>query len=519
MENLAEESILIFDAITQDAKLLFDKLESDLQPKCFIVSIIQGESQKKPFAFLQYERDSVTWKPEIYGLSEDFFSRIKSIEKEFEKNNIDSLKNLYEVYPDFNQKYKPVIKNIAYQEAIEIALNSEKINNENISFCSYPVLVNGYLTYIVIQLNRSAFDCFYKLKKVSLPKKHYGVSSFTKETSLLRSVVIRFLRKSSNYFNNQEIFYRNIGPIFFHNPGNEIEMDAIIISAGQYLLLSIAKSVISVSSVSLLNRKDLFYTFNEISSLRYEGSEGIGKISISQRHHPNINEIVTFTKPIKLDDFGAVRKMLQIASDTMFLISDSNYLFGIGELTGVYKEENEDLFFINFVKHYTWELTHAGAELMLVSYGQPGLPKIQGNKQYFGRLMSKIFNRIKKENIHQLWSLISRAIHQKHGTMVVITNEALEEANRLKSQAIMINPINITLEMVDKMTEIDGAIFINPTDLKCYAIGAILDGMATDKGNPARGSRYNSAVRYCEHRHGKCLIIVISEDGVIDLVY
>lgn len=519
MKQLTEESTLLFDAINKDSQLLFEKLEIKIPPKCLIISIFQEEEcNGNPFGLLQIDRDSVTSRPEEYGYSHNLFSRIKSFEKQFEANNSESLNTLYEAYPDFNEKYMLVIKNIAYQEAIERALNSESINKDVISFSSYPVIVNGYATFFILQFDRSIFDCYYKLKKVSLPKKNLGINSYTKSTSLLRSVINRFLRRSTAYFNNYEMFYRTVSPLFFHNPGNETEIDAIIISAGQFLLLSIAKSVISESSVSLINKRDLFYTFNEISSLKYEGSEGIGRIAICNREHPNINEIISFTKPIKIDDFNAVRKMLQITSDKMFLISDSNYLFGIGELVGTYNEDNEDLFFINFVKHYTWELTHGENELMVVSSGQPRLPQLQSNRMYFSKRLNKIFSGLKKDNINHLWNLLRRASQQKSGTMLVITEDAESEAVRLQSQAIMIDPINITMEMIDKITEIDGAILINPFNLKCYAIGVILDGLATEKGNSARGARYNSAVRYSEFKNGNCLIVVISEDGIIDLV-
>lgn len=519
MKKISEEYILLFDAISQDAKILFDKLEKRLAPKCMIIRIIEDENKKNRKILLQIERDKITSNPHEYGYSSDFFEKIKDLEKEYEKSNNINLSDLVDNYSDFNQNYKSVIKNISYIDAVETVLNNEKINSETVSFCSYPVIVDGYITFSVVQLNKSTFDCYYKLNKISSPRKYVAINRYAQSTSLLRSVTTRFLRKSTTYFNNLEVFYRSIVPIFFHNLGNETEIDAIIISSGQYLIHSVAKSVISESGVSLINRKDLFYTFNEISLLRYEGSEGNGRIAICDRNHPNIRETVTFKKPIKIDDFSAVRKVLQITSDEMFLISNSHYIFGIGEMIGDYNEELEDLFFVKFLRHNTWELTHGENVLMLVSYGQPKLPKFQAYKIGFSNLLNQIFPGIAKNNIARLWDLINRATQQKHGTMVVITKDAEDEGLRLQSQAILIKPINITLEMVDKMTEIDGAILINPFDLNCYAIGVILDGLASDKGNSARGARYNSAVRYCEAKQGTCLAIVVSEDGAIDLIY
>lgn len=518
MEELPEYSVLFFDAIYQDAKVLFDKLDTRLHPKCLIISISEKDNNDLPFGKIQFDRETVTTDPLEHGYSSDFFEKIKVLENQFELNNETNMIQMYPLYPELRIKYKMGIRSTSLLTAIETVINQEEANNDLISFCSHSVLVDGYLTFAVVQLNRNIFNSYYKLKRNNFPLKKIGVNSYSISASLIGRVVNRFLRKCTNYFTNTELLYRSITSLFSYNPGNESEMDEVIISAGQHLMYSIAKSIITDANVSLLDRRDLFYAFNEISSLKYEGIEGEGRISISNLPHPNIKQIVSLTKPIQIDDFNAVRKLLEITSDEMFLICDSKYIHGFGELVDKYDEENEDLFFIHFVKHYTWELIHADNNLMTVSYGQPKLPKLQVDQSTFKSLVKNLFHDIQKENIKQLWNLIIRATKQTHGTMVVISSQAEQEALRLQSQAIPILPLNITVEMMDKMTAIDGAVLINPFDLKCYAIGVILDGMATDKGNFARGARYNSAVRYCECRKGTCIAVVVSEDGSIDLI-
>jgi hypothetical protein len=51
----------------------------------------------------------------------------------------------------------------------------------------------------------------------------------------------------------------------------------------------------------------------------------------------------------------------------------------------------------------------------------------------------------------------------------------------------------------------------------CHGFGTILDGMATESGDPSRGARYNSALRYVESAW-PCLAVVVSEDGGVDLI-
>ena len=71
------------------------------------------------------------------------------------------------------------------------------------------------------------------------------------------------------------------------------------------------------------------------------------------------------------------------------------------------------------------------------------------------------------------------------------------------------------------ITAIDGAVLVDPSST-CHAIGVILDGSITKKGDPSRGARYNSAVRYVESQKEDhtytCLAIVVSEDGTVNLV-
>ena len=67
------------------------------------------------------------------------------------------------------------------------------------------------------------------------------------------------------------------------------------------------------------------------------------------------------------------------------------------------------------------------------------------------------------------------------------------------------------------LTAIDGALLVDP-DGTCTAIGVILDGRATRGGDPARGARFNSAVRYVEGADHPCLAMVVSEEGTVDVI-
>jgi hypothetical protein len=52
----------------------------------------------------------------------------------------------------------------------------------------------------------------------------------------------------------------------------------------------------------------------------------------------------------------------------------------------------------------------------------------------------------------------------------------------------------------------------------CHAISVILDGIATDAGDPSRGARYNSALRYLSSANSPTMCLVVSRDGNVDLL-
>jgi len=63
----------------------------------------------------------------------------------------------------------------------------------------------------------------------------------------------------------------------------------------------------------------------------------------------------------------------------------------------------------------------------------------------------------------------------------------------------------------------DGGVLIDPHG-HCHAIGVILDGTAAGNGDPARGSRYNNAVRYLSSNPPPAVVLSCSSDGDITIL-
>ena len=261
----------------------------------------------------------------------------------------------------------------------------------------------------------------------------------------------------------------------------------------------------------------LYNSVNTISSMKYEGSDSFGSMIICRKGHPNIVPTVELRSPVPMSNPRAVRKLLETSSRDLSLLCDSANVYALGQTTGQYDSRNEDLFRINFTKHYTWELLHDGNALMRVVYAEPSLPRSQIDKDKFKDHLLRLFGNIDPKSVDMIWQLALEATRQKHGTMLVISAAAAAEAERLQAQSTRIQPVKLSTDLIRRLTMIDGAVLIAP-DCTCYGIGVILDGLATKKGTPSRGARYNSAIRYIETIKSPTLAVVISEDGTIDLV-
>jgi DNA integrity scanning protein DisA with diadenylate cyclase activity len=240
---------------------------------------------------------------------------------------------------------------------------------------------------------------------------------------------------------------------------------------------------------------------------------------ICRKDHENIMFDITFAKPIPISEHRKIRKILEMTSRNLFLISDAGFAYGLGHIINEYNPIAEDLFTIYFTGHYAWELLHDDKHIINVKYTNPFLPTIEFQRSNFSSDIKRIFKNIEEDEIVKLYTLVCSMLKCKHGTILVICSDAKDEAERLGNQSIQLKPFNIDENTVKKLSNIDGAILIDEHGV-CYSIGTILDGIATNKGDSSRGSRYNSSIRYYEQRkkYADIVVIIVSEDGMVDFI-
>ena len=265
-------------------------------------------------------------------------------------------------------------------------------------------------------------------------------------------------------------------------------------------------------------------SLDAVAAQPYEGRAGAGTLLLLAPTQTHVEEVVRFDRPVSVRTTRELRKILEMSAPGLGLLSDGAHVYGMGRLAPGYDPRSEDAFLVTVVGRGSWELTlPAGASgadsvpLLRVDNGRASLPKGRLSKDKFLDTVSRLFPEAPDGSADRLWNLAQACANQAHGTMLVVHPEAADEGQRLHPQALTIAPTHPSPEALLAMTSIDGAVLVGP-DARCHAVGVILDGSATGTGDPARGARYNSAVRYLAG-HGKgALIIIVSEDGMINLL-
>lgn len=376
------------------------------------------------------------------------------------------------------------------------------VNNDTYKQISEGVLLTTHTVFLLIELNETCFNRYNKLDSIQTEQ--------ILQKSFIESVLHLYLDGAIKLLD--DIIHENTKVA-------TIEPSELMRRAGQKLMVTVGwKSNRNVSAV-----KGLYNVCNAISSLKYEGEDGIGKMIVARIGHPNVHLTFMLHTPIELSNFRKIRKFLELSDENAWIVSDAQYIYGLGELVGEYNPKDTSLFVVHFISHYRWELLHDRKCLMRVQYNEPNVPKNKLDKDKFLDTLTEIFGNMSEtydDPYYKIWDVALKCTEQKHGTMIVISDHAEEEAERLGNQSFRVKKFSLDMEIVLKISSIDGAILVDDKCV-CYGIGVILDGVAVkEQGDSGRGARYNSATRYYEmvkNKH-KTLILIVSEDGMIDTI-
>jgi len=462
------------------AEELFNSLDERLAPKVFLIAILLTPATNRPFISLEC--------PDCEYCAADFFT-LKPIGIQ------------HSLLPDrhIDEKINTQRLSIAYTTEIQRILRTHVNGKNNENFISAPADIDGYLVYVVIELNKKILNTYYYLSK----DRSYSGQKISR--SFIESVIKVYLDASGNALKAKSQADFNV---------LTKSRDELVSKAGHDFMITVSMAGQNPNGLHVL-----YDACNTISSLKYEGAEGFGKMVIAQKSHPNVKLTMELENPIHIKDFRKVRKFLELADHKQLILSDSVLIYGLCQLSGKYNYHDESLFIVHFTKHFHWEVVHHEQIMVSVAFRMPDLYNERISREKFYSSLKRLFSGIDKARLHTLWDITMEATKQKHGTILAISSEAEQEAIRLSSQCFKIKPIRINKDIIHQITSIDGAVLID-TDCICHAIGVILDGIATGNGDSSRGARYNSAIRYYEYMENKAktMLVVISEDGLIDLI-
>ena len=465
------------------AEGVFNLLDRSLRPEVFLLGFASAKEVDEP--------DAVVLEPISVRYSPADFKEVKAKATALEADK-GPQGSVYHLHPNDHDRFEKQHWYELMCQATESTLHSLTTGrHENRrSFCSTPVSLQGYLVTVVLQLSAECYDNYYALPKpgtgrpANLP--HAAVLEFMHDCT-------RALREADTADNDQPVLDR--------------DYNEVLRSAGRRLMLRVAPA----------GTHGLYDACNGVAALRHEGDEGIGTMLVSRRLHPAVVPVLTLETPVPMRDHRSIRKLLELSEGHTALISDASHVFGLGQLLPESDSQFEPLVTVHFTNHYSWEVSHAGHVLMRVVSNTPRLPQGQVAADNFARIVRIVFPALDHDSIDYLWDLAQQATTQPTGTILVITTGAAHEARRLTRQSFRVVPRIMTPSVLRLVTNIDGAVLIEPNAM-CHAIGVILDGLATEKGDSSRGSRFNGALRYVNSSKYPVLAVVVSEDGWIDLL-
>jgi hypothetical protein len=260
--------------------------------------------------------------------------------------------------------------------------------------------------------------------------------------------------------------------------------------------------------------RELYLLLDRIALEGYEDVPSAGYMALCPAGSSFISPDIILETPMLVRNVRGLRKMLHITMPTLAGLCDGKVLYGFGNLSTA----QAILPVLKFQWPGIWQLTKDGAIVAQTKLQQDRPKGGDLRDDRFCAAVQQVFGPLSTTTTKHLRNLIMSATQQSWGTNVLISANAAAEAARLNSQCTKVNPFELTPAVMEQITALDGSVLIDP-DGVCHAIGAILDGGVSERGDRARGGRYNSAVMYVECCSSPSLIVVVSQDKTVDLVF
>ena len=353
-------------------------------------------------------------------------------------------------------------------------------------FVSQSSPINGYEVHTCVGIPKGTLAGLPAFKDSTVDRVYAGIS-------LQHEIIQECLNRADN-------------ALYLPDPGAELitlgrTEDIVTTAADRFISGTMWRTTRSISN--------LFSALNAVSSLTYERAGAEGKLTITS--HENLKKwlSVRFKSPVRLTESRAIRKLLQLSDSSMSVLADDQYAYGLGHTRAA-----PDIIEISIAGHARWEAGVNGIKLVRVAYGQATIPTQPIEFEEFEDIAERTIGDVNSKGV---WEIVQAAQGSGKGATIVISSHPEAEAERLSNEGMPIDSDYLTPEEIARLTSVDGAVIVGP-DGRCHAFGIILDGVANESGDRSRGSRYNSAVRYQNMEVVASMIVVVSDDGTVDIL-
>lgn len=402
----------------------------------------------------------------------------------------DPRSNVWHSNADVQASRQAYLRNSAMGAAIAEAIEASEALGEKRVFGSVGGRVGTFEVHVIVAVDRPLYDALPALEEVDL-------DGWPAPISLPRQVIDLVLREADLALRTPEPNSSDIR----RSPQDVIRESAERFCAG------------CLYRTRNFDLSSAFNAINAVTGRAYEGAGASGRFLLVAPDHEELVVMSALAEVVPLGAARGIRKLLQTADAHVALLVHNGGVYGLGGLET--DSTSTDVFEIVVTAHATWELRGGGESLLRVAYGRPALPRPTFDATVVSDTLERVFGG--DADTSGLLALIKEAAEARHGTTLAISANAAAEATRLAGSATLLVSATLNEDLLHRYAEMDGAVLIDPNGL-CHAVGVILDGQAHGRGDPARGARYNSALRYQASATYPTVVVVVSEDGDVDVV-
>lgn len=468
------------------AESLFNKIDRQLQPTAFLIGFRADDIEQRPL---------ICYEPEKMEFLHGDLQRIDSVAKRLDSSDPDRLM-FYSGGMQDEMDMRRQNKN--FRLALKKILDESDSFSDKIHFVAPAVLRDNYRVYIVLQLKKSIYEKYQHLQYRN-PEEYLH-----KYLSFLEAVIDSYLEDYA-----MRLHLPNAG----RDNGPTRDSTELLRTGAKSFMYTIALAGRGG------NIHALYRACDELSLTRYEGRENFGHLIVCRADHPALELTLELSAPFSIEQYRKVRKMLELTNEETGVVTNGKLVLGLGKMLTSYNSHFEDFFKIIFSGLHCYDVMHVDHPLLLIRNGNPEPLGYLINYEKFVEDAKFIFTEITSTQVENMYDLSMAVAQRGRGSTLVFIQDAADESNRLANQCISIVPKKLDSDSVSTLASIDGAIVID-IDGFAHAKGVILDGIVGSEGDASRGSRYNSALTYCECRGWEkpSMVLVVSEDGMVDVI-